>query len=70
MRGVAERNGMTLAQLAISWVLRRSEVTAAIVGARKSDQIAETVQAAEWELSPEDLDEIEKLLAERQGKLK
>jgi len=70
MRGVAERNGKTLAQLAISWVLRRSEVTAAIVGARKSDQIAETVQAAEWELSPEDLDEIEKLLAERQGKLK
>ena len=34
LRPIAKRNGRTLAQLAISWVLRRSEVTAAIVGAR------------------------------------
>jgi len=70
LRPIAERNGMTLSQLAINWVLRRKEVTAAIVGARRPEQIAETVQAAEWQLSPEELDEIEKLLAKRRKKLK
>ena len=70
LRSVAERNGKTLAQLAISWVLRRSEVTAAIVGARRPDQIAETAQAADWTLTQQDIDEIEKLLAEHEKKLK
>lgn len=65
LRPIAERNGMTLAQLAINWVLRRSEITAAIVGARTPDQITETVQAADRTLAQEDLDEIEKLLANR-----
>ncbi|MFQ5814623.1 MAG: aldo/keto reductase, partial [Anaerolineae bacterium] len=34
LRSIAKKSGRTLAQLAIAWVLRRSEVTAAIVGAR------------------------------------
>jgi aryl-alcohol dehydrogenase-like predicted oxidoreductase len=55
--------------LAISWVLRRPEVTSAIVGARRPDQIAETVQAGDWNLSSEDIDEIEQLLAEREKKI-
>jgi len=69
LRGVAERNGKTLAQLAISWVLRRSEVTAAIVGARRPDQITETVQAGEWTLAQKDIEEIENLLAKRLEKI-
>jgi len=69
LRSIAERNDRTPAQLAISWVLRRSEVTAAIVGARRPDQIAETVQAADWTLAQQDIEEVEKLLAERQKKI-
>ena len=68
-RPIAERNGKTLAQLAISWVLRRSEVTAAIVGARRPDQIAETSAASDLELTAEDIGDIEQLLAERQKKI-
>lgn len=64
---IAQRNGLTLAQLAIAWVLRRKEVTAAIVGARRAGQIAETISAAEGVLGNEDLAEIEGLLAQ-QGK--
>jgi len=48
-------------------VLRRPEVTAAIVGARRPDQIAETVQASDWDLSDSEIEEIEQLLAERAG---
>ena len=70
LKEIAKRNGKTCAQLAISWVLRRPEVTAAIVGARRPEQIAETAQAADWNLSPDDIDEIEHLLAERLAKLK
>ena len=66
---VAQRHGRTVAQLAISWVLRRPEVTAAIVGARRPSQITETMAAADWNLSKQDIAEIEKLLAEREKKL-
>ena len=70
LRPIAERNKRTLAQLAIAWVLRRPEVTAAIVGARKPSQIAETAPAGDWVLTKKDIAEIEKLLAERENKLK
>ena len=69
LRPIAKRNGKTLAQLAISWVLRRSEVIAAIVGARRPEQIAETAAASDWTLAQEDIEEIEQLLAERQEKI-
>ncbi len=70
LRPIAERTGKTLAQLAIAWVLRRPEVTAAIVGARHPSQIEETAAAGDWSLSTEDLDEIEALLAKREQRLK
>jgi aryl-alcohol dehydrogenase-like predicted oxidoreductase len=69
LKQIAARYGRTVAQVAISWVLRRPEVTAAIVGARRPSQIAETVGAADWNLSKEDIAEIEKLLAKREKKL-
>jgi aryl-alcohol dehydrogenase-like predicted oxidoreductase len=70
LRPIAQRNNKTLAQLAIAWVLRRKEVTAAIVGARRPEQIAETATASDWNLSQEDIEAIEQLLAERTAKLR
>jgi aryl-alcohol dehydrogenase-like predicted oxidoreductase len=69
LRPIAERNGRTLAQLAIAWVLRRPEVTAAIVGARRPSQIEETAPAGDWVLSEEDVAAIDALLAERERAL-
>ena len=69
LRPIAERNGKTLAQLSISWVLCRPEVTAAIVGARRPRQILETAPASDWNLNKEDIEQIEQLLAERQAKI-
>ncbi len=63
LRPIAERNGKTLAQLAIAWVLRRPEVTAAIVGTRRPSQIEETAKAADWNLSQEDIAAIGEILA-------
>lgn len=67
LRAIAERHGKSPAQLAVAWVLRRPEVTAAIVGARKPSQIEETLGAADWELSPDDIAAIEALLRKREA---
>lgn len=69
LKVVAKRNDKTCAQLAISWVLRRPKITAAIAGARRPDQIVETAPASDWTLSQQDIEEIEQLLVERQAKL-
>ncbi len=69
LKKIAERNGRTCAQLAISWVCRRPEVAAAIAGARRPEQIVETAPASDWNLSENDIEEIEQLLAGRQAKV-
>ncbi len=65
LRPIAERVGRPVGQLAVAWVLRRPEVTSAIVGARRPSQIEEMAGAADWTLSAEEIAEIDKLLAER-----
>jgi len=69
LKPIAKRHSKTLAQLAIAWVLRREEVTSAIVGARRPDQIEETAAAADWEMPVEAIKDIEKLLKEREEKI-
>ena len=69
LRPIAQAKGVTLAQLAVAWTLRKKEVTSAIVGARRPGQITETAKAADVELSQEDINKIEKLLVEHLAKL-
>jgi aryl-alcohol dehydrogenase-like predicted oxidoreductase len=64
LRTIAQAEGRTVAQLAIAWVLRRPEVTAAIVGARRPVQVDELVPAAAWRLLPEQIVDIDELLEE------
>ena len=63
LRPIAEKTGHTCAQLAISWTLYRTGVTAAIVGARSPEQIEETASASDYILSERDMQQIEKILA-------
>jgi aryl-alcohol dehydrogenase-like predicted oxidoreductase len=70
LRPVAKKNGRNLAQLAIAWILRRPEVTAAIVGARSPSQIERTVPAGDWSLSETDIEEIDGLLADRDRRIR
>lgn len=62
LRPIAERHGRTVGQLAIAWSLRRSDITAVIIGGRSPAQVEETVPAGDWTLSIEDINEIESLL--------
>ncbi len=62
LRPVAAQMEITLPQLALAWVLRRSEITAAIAGARRPEQILETVKAGEILIHDELLLKIEHML--------
>ncbi len=59
---IAQRQGHTAAQLSIAWILRRPEVTSAIVGARRPAQIEGTAPAGDWRLTEAEIGEIDQLL--------
>lgn len=59
----AEGRGHTILELAFSWLLSRPSVASVIAGATRPEQIAANVGAAAWKLTPEELAEIDRLLA-------
>src|SRR5919202_1265507 len=59
LRPVAQRRGVTLAQLALAWVTHQEGVTAAIVGARSATHATEAAGAGTVALSAQDLDDID-----------
>ncbi len=60
LREIGARHNKSPGEVAIAWTLRRPEVTAAIVGARKPGQVTGIIGAAEWRLTGEELSQIEK----------
>ena len=55
--------GYTPAAVALAWVLRNPNVSSAIVGASRPEQIAENVKALDLDLEPDFVEAIEKALA-------
>jgi aryl-alcohol dehydrogenase-like predicted oxidoreductase len=66
LRPIASGLGITMAQLALAWVLRLPEVTSAIAGARSAEQIQETVTAGEMRLGGDVIASIDALLQARE----
>jgi aryl-alcohol dehydrogenase-like predicted oxidoreductase len=60
LRTIAEAKGVTVAQIAIAWVLARGEDIVPLVGTTRRDRLAEAVGALELELSEDDLAAIER----------
>jgi voltage-dependent potassium channel beta subunit len=63
LRPIADELGITMAQLAIAWVLREPGVSSAIVGASRPEQVDENVTASGVEVPPEVLERIDEILA-------
>ena len=59
---IAEREGMTMVQLALAWVLRQPNVASAIVGASRPEQVHANVSASGIGLDAEILAEIDEAL--------
>ena len=51
LKGLAERNGMTMAALSLAWVANQPGVTSPIIGARNKQQLKESVAACQLKLS-------------------
>ncbi len=62
LRPIAERNDITLAQLALAWILRLPNISSCIVGASRPDQIEDNAKASGVKLSAEDIRDIEQVL--------
>ena len=64
LQPIADQNGMTMAQLALAWVLQNPNVSAAIIGATRPEQIADNVKASGVSLDEDTMREIDEALGE------
>ena len=66
-KAIADRHGVSIAQIALAWILANSAVTSVIIGARRPAQLEDNLKAIDVRLSAEDmkaLDEASKLTTE------
>jgi aryl-alcohol dehydrogenase-like predicted oxidoreductase len=66
-KGIADRHGVSIAQIALAWILANTAVTSVIIGARRPAQLEDNLKAIDVRLSAEDmkaLDEVSKLTSE------
>jgi 1-deoxyxylulose-5-phosphate synthase len=64
LRPVADQAGLTMAQLALAWVLRQANVASAIVGATRPEQVQANASASGVELSADTLRAIDEALGD------
>ena len=62
LQPIADDLGITMAQLALAWVLREPGVSSAIVGASRPEQVEENVAASGVELGEDVLARIDEVL--------
>lgn len=62
LQPIAADLGLTLAQLSLAWVLANDNVSAAIVGATRAEQVRDNVRAVGVRLSQEDLSRIDQII--------
>jgi len=63
LKPLADQAGLTLAQLAVAWVLQNDNVSAAIIGASRPEQVAENAKASGVKLEAGLLKQMDEILA-------
>jgi aryl-alcohol dehydrogenase-like predicted oxidoreductase len=64
LKPIAEQVGLTLAQLAVAWVLQNPAVSAAIIGATRPEQVRENVKASGVQLPAEVMTQIDEVFGD------
>jgi aryl-alcohol dehydrogenase-like predicted oxidoreductase len=64
LRDLAARADKTVTQMAIAWVLRRTEVTVALVGIRNLEELDENIAGSDWRVTQDICDEIDRIFTE------
>jgi aryl-alcohol dehydrogenase-like predicted oxidoreductase len=80
MRPIAQAHGVSVAQVALAWLLHQKHVTSVIIGAKRPEQLADNIAAAGLRLSADELaklgevsrlpDEYPGWMFERQGEVR
>lgn len=67
LKPIADKLGVTQAALALGWVLKNKNISSAITGASRPEQVYESLKALEVQdkLTPEILDEIDAVLGNK-----
>ncbi len=63
MRPIAERRGVSVARIALAWLLHQKVVSSVIIGAKRLDQLDDNIAATEIDLTGEELDALDKVSA-------
>jgi aryl-alcohol dehydrogenase-like predicted oxidoreductase len=56
---VGEAHGVSAAQVALAWLLRRPAVTTVVIGAKRTDQLVDNLAAAQLQLTDEEVERLE-----------
>jgi aryl-alcohol dehydrogenase-like predicted oxidoreductase len=64
LQPIAEAVGLTMAQMALAWVLRLENMASAIVGASRPEQVHANASASGIDLSDETLAAVDEALAD------
>jgi aryl-alcohol dehydrogenase-like predicted oxidoreductase len=64
LKPIAEELGLTMAQLAVAWVLQNDNVSAALIGASRPQQVEENVKAAGVQIPDETMKRIDEALGD------
>ncbi|HJO56019.1 MAG TPA: aldo/keto reductase [Candidatus Scalindua sp.] len=65
LKKIAQRNGKTLAQMAINWILHQEGVSTAIVGVKTPSHVEQNIDAVGWKIVNSDLKEISDILDQK-----
>lgn len=57
---IAKETGRSPAQVSLNWLLRKCEVTSPIIGARRLEHLRDNLSAAEWSLTQEQMQRLNK----------
>jgi aryl-alcohol dehydrogenase-like predicted oxidoreductase len=58
---IADSRGVSVAQVAINWLLARPSVSSVMIGARTEEQLADNLLAATWQLTAEEISRLEEV---------
>ncbi len=63
MRGMADKRGVSVAQIALAWLNHQPDVTSVIIGAKRMDQLEDNIASTEVRLDADELEALDKVSA-------
>ncbi|NQV27591.1 MAG: aldo/keto reductase, partial [Rhodopirellula sp.] len=65
LRRIADDIGHSVPELVVNWTIQQPGITAALCGAKRPEQIAETAAALSWQLSADTIAAIDQAIVDR-----